>query len=165
MGCEEDFLRTEFDEEHDGTVAVAARGYWEGIWLRLKKDKLAIAGGIFIVCLFFVAFVGAPLAAHFLGHGPNDINPIPGPGGGLDDDLLPVKPWTYVNHFQDDGTIESQLYILGADGTTGRDEFLRTALRRPGLARGRRGRDVDRDVPRRCSSARSLASSAAGSTP
>jgi peptide/nickel transport system permease protein len=30
-----------------------------------------------------------------------------------------------VNHFQDDGTVESQLYILGSDGTTGRDEFLR----------------------------------------
>ena len=43
----------------------------------------------------------------------------------MTEDLLPVGPWTYVNHFQDDGTIESQLYILGADGTTGRDEFLR----------------------------------------
>ena len=30
-----------------------------------------------------------------------------------------------MNHFQDDGTVESQLYILGSDGTTGRDEFLR----------------------------------------
>ena len=104
---------------------MAARGYWEGIWLRLKRDKLAIAGAIFIVILFIVAFVGAPLAQHLLGHGPNDINPIPGEGGGLTEDLLPVGPWTYVNHFQDDGTIESQLYILGADGTTGRDEFLR----------------------------------------
>ena len=124
-GIEGDFLQTEFDEEHDETVAVAARGYWEGIWLRLRKDKLALAGAVYIVCLFLVAFIGAPLAAHILGHGPNDINPIAGPGGGLDENLLPVKPWTHVNHFQDDGTIESQLYPLGSDGSVGRDEFLR----------------------------------------
>ncbi len=119
------FLGVELADEHDEVTAVAARGYWEGIWLRLRKDKLAIAGGIFIVCLFIVAFAGAPIAEHLLGHGPNDINPIPGPGGGITDDLLPVKPWSHVNQFQPDGTIESQLYILGADGTTGRDEFLR----------------------------------------
>jgi peptide/nickel transport system permease protein len=119
------FLGAEQAEEHDEVTAVAARGYWEGIWLRLRKDKLAIAGAIFIVFLFIVAFAGAPLAQHYLGHGPNDINPIPGPGGGITDELLPVGPWSWVNHFQDDGTIEKQLYILGSDGTTGRDEFLR----------------------------------------
>jgi len=122
-GLEETFLEEETDEEYG--KAVAARGYWEGIWLRLRKDKLAIAGGIFIIVLFIVAFGGAPLAERLLGHGPNDINPIPGPGGGITNDLLPVKPWTYVNHIMPDGTTQSQLYILGADGTTGRDEFLR----------------------------------------
>ena len=30
-----------------------------------------------------------------------------------------------MNHFQDAGTFGSQLYILGSDGTLGRDEFLR----------------------------------------
>jgi len=122
-GLETDFLQAATNEEH--LTAVRARGYWEGVWLRLRQDKLAIAGGVFIICLFIVAFVGAPVAERLLGHGPNDINPIPGPGGGIDDNLLPVKPWSYVNHFNDDGTISSQLYILGADGTTGRDEFLR----------------------------------------
>jgi peptide/nickel transport system permease protein len=119
------FLGVEYAEEHDEVTAVAARGYWEGIWLRLKRDKLALSGAVFIVFLVIVAFAGAPIAQHFLGHGPNDINPIPGPGGGITNELLPVGPWTWVNHFQDDGTVESQLYILGSDGTTGRDEFLR----------------------------------------
>ena len=122
-GFEEDFLRAETDEEHQAVVR--ARGYWEGIWLRLRKDKLAVVGGVFIICLFIIAFVGAPLAQHLLGHGPNDINPIPGPGGGIDNNLLPVKPWSHVNYLNADGTTSSQLYILGADGTTGRDEFLR----------------------------------------
>ena len=119
------FLGAELAEEHDEVTAVPARGYWEGIWLRLKRDKLALSGAVFIVLLVIVAFAGAPIAQHFLGHGPNDINPIPGPGGGITNELLPVGPWSWVNHFQDDGTVESQLYILGSDGTTGRDEFLR----------------------------------------
>jgi len=122
-GLEEDFLRAETDEEQQGPVQ--ARGYWEGIWFRLRKDKLALTGGVFIIFLFIVAFVGAPLAQYLLGHGPNDINPIPGPGGGIDQNLLPVPPWSHVNHITDSGDIKSQLYILGADGTTGRDEFLR----------------------------------------
>jgi ABC-type dipeptide/oligopeptide/nickel transport system permease subunit len=51
---------------------VKARGYWEQVWLRLKRDRVAIAGGIFIVALLLIAFVGAPLAERQLGHGPND---------------------------------------------------------------------------------------------
>jgi peptide/nickel transport system permease protein len=124
-GLEGEFIDSESAAEHEEGTVVAARGCWAGIWLRLRRDKLAISGGVFIICLFIVAFVGAPVAEHFLGHGPNDINPIPGPGGGITDELLPVKPWSWVNHFQEDGSVESRLYILGADGTTGRDEFLR----------------------------------------
>ena len=49
--------------------AVKARGYWELIWIRLRRDKLAIAGGIFIIFMFLVAFVGAPIASHCSGTG------------------------------------------------------------------------------------------------
>ena len=31
--------------DDDLDVPVEARGYWEGVWLRLKRDKLALAGG------------------------------------------------------------------------------------------------------------------------
>jgi branched-chain amino acid transport system permease protein len=41
------------DEVHESTVE--ARGYWAGVWLRLKRDKLALAGAVFIVLLLFVA--------------------------------------------------------------------------------------------------------------
>ena len=44
-----------FDDELE-TDAIEARGYWAGVWLRLRRDRLALAGGFFIVLLFLVAF-------------------------------------------------------------------------------------------------------------
>jgi peptide/nickel transport system permease protein len=106
----------------DETGAVRARGYWEGVWLRLRKDKLALAGAGFIVFLVFVAFAGAPLAANLLGHGPN----VPFfSGGGVDASLQPAKAWTHVTVLTASGKTEHQLLILGGDSTLGRDEFLR----------------------------------------
>ena len=52
---------------------VQARGYWELVWRRFRRDKVAIASGVFIIFLILVAFGGAPIAKHFIGHGPNDI--------------------------------------------------------------------------------------------
>ncbi len=101
-----------------GAVNVRARGYWESVWLRLRRDKLALVGAGFIVFLVLVAFAGAPIAAHFLGHGPDDQFFL----GGVDQTtLLPAKPWTHVPSLSG-GT---QLLILGGDSTLGRDEFLR----------------------------------------
>jgi peptide/nickel transport system permease protein len=122
---ESDFIDAESGEEHAAWHAegeVKARGYWEGIWLRLKKDKLAIVGGIFIIILFVVAFAGAPIAAKLIGHGPNE--PFFSTGG-VDSSLLPAGPMTHVQKLTDSGQIEDQLLILGADSTLGRDEFLR----------------------------------------
>src|SRR6266511_6234081 len=53
--------------------AIRARGYWELVWIRFKRDKLAIASGFFIILLILIAFPGAMLAKHFIGHGPDDI--------------------------------------------------------------------------------------------
>ena len=117
----DDFIAAENVEEHDGGPGIEARGYWAGIWLRLKKDKLALAGGVFIPILFLVAFVGAPVAAHFIGHGPNE--PFFA-SGGVDSELLPAKPLTYVQAITATGT-EKQILVLGGDSTLGRDEFLR----------------------------------------
>ena len=88
----------------------------------MKRDKLALAGGVFIVCLFLVAFAGAPIAAHLLGHGPNEPFLV---SGGLDEDQLPAGPWTHVEKLMEDGTVDEQLFILGSDSTLARDEFLR----------------------------------------
>jgi peptide/nickel transport system permease protein len=110
--------------DHDDVAAsgIQARGYWEGVWVRLKRDKLALAGGVFIVLLFVTAFAGAPLAAKLLGHGPNEPFLV---SGGLDADQLPAGPWTHVGKFTEDGQLETQLLILGSDSTLARDEFLR----------------------------------------
>jgi peptide/nickel transport system permease protein len=106
-------------------VQVRARGYWELVWLRFRRDRVALAGGVFIIVLLFAAFVGAPIAAHLLGHGPNDEFFA----GGVDQKtLLPVGPWTHVStapYAGAAGHFPSTLFILGASDTTGRDEFLR----------------------------------------
>jgi peptide/nickel transport system permease protein len=86
---------------------------------------VAIAGGIFIVVLVFAAFIGGPMAAALLGHGPNDLFPA----GGVDQKtLLPVGPWSHVTKAPypgASGDYGTTLFILGSDGVTGRDEFLR----------------------------------------
>ena len=110
-----------FDDELE-TDAIEARGYWAGVWLRLRRDRLALAGGFFIVLLFLVAFAGAPIAAGLLGHGPNEPFLVT---GGLDAEQLPAGPWTTVGKLTEDGTIEEQLFVLGSDSTLARDEFLR----------------------------------------
>ena len=98
---------------------VKARGYWEQVFRRFRRDRVAVASAIFIVLLFIVAFGGAPIAAHFLGHGPNDQN-----FNAIDPVLLkPVGPWSWVADPFNPG--QHQFYLLGADGTLGRDEFLR----------------------------------------
>jgi ABC-type dipeptide/oligopeptide/nickel transport system permease subunit len=101
-----------------GQVPVKARGYWEQVWIRFKRDRVAIAGMIFIILLVFVAFIGAPIAAAILGHGPNDLYFT-----AVDSQLLPVGPWTHVQDVKNPG--HTTLFILGADSTLGRDEFLR----------------------------------------
>ena len=102
---------------------VRARGYWEQVWRRFRRDKVAIASGIFIILLFIIAFAGAPLAAKLLGHGPNDI--FVGTNA-ITSKLLPTGPWTHVTYFDPDtGKERETLLILGAADTLGRDEFLR----------------------------------------
>jgi peptide/nickel transport system permease protein len=102
----------------EGTEPIRARSYWEQVWIRFRRDKVALASGIFIIFLILVAAFGGPLAAAWLGHGPNDIFFT-----GVNDDLLPVGPWTHVQDQLHPG--HTTLFILGADGTLGRDEFLR----------------------------------------
>jgi peptide/nickel transport system permease protein len=104
--------------------AIRARGYWEGVFMRFRRDKFAIVGGIYIVLLILIGFVGAPIAGHFLGHGPNDQF-----AGGLDPKtILPVGPLTEVSTQPYPGAVgnfEQTFFVLGADGQLGRDEFLR----------------------------------------
>ena len=106
---------------------VKARDYWELVWYRFKRDKLAITGGLFIIFLLLTAFIGAPIAAHLLGHGPNDIFSADGVRN-----YVPVGPWTHINEAPYPGATQANgkpygttLFILGADGSVGQDMFLR----------------------------------------
>jgi peptide/nickel transport system permease protein len=96
---------------------VKARGYWEQVWRRFRRDKVALASIVFLVLLVLVCFPGASLAEGWLGHGPDDQF-----YDGVDDRLVPRGPMSTVH---DPITGEAQLLILGADGTLGRDLFLR----------------------------------------
>jgi peptide/nickel transport system permease protein len=109
-------------------IEVQAKGYWEQVWTRLRRDKVAIGSAIFIVLLILTAAVGGPIAAHYLGHGPKDIN-LPAGSAGVK--ALPVGPMAHVTcegfspPLADCKVGDTQLYVLGADGVLGHDEFLR----------------------------------------
>ena len=127
MATEASTLDDAIAVEAEGSLAeaehVQARGYWDGVWRRFKRDKVAIAGGIFIIFLVIGAFAGAPLAAHWLGHSPDDQF-----AGGVDAGGIPVGPWTHISTAPYSGATghwPNTLFILGGDGPLGRDEFLR----------------------------------------
>ena len=100
---------------------VRARGYWELVWIRFRRDKVAIAAGISIIVLILIGFVGAPIAEHYVGHGPNDIF-ASSPEVVEVPSLLPAGVWT---HFQNEQTGKTDLMVLGAANRLGQDEFLR----------------------------------------
>ncbi len=100
-----------------GEVEVQARGYWEQVWRRFKRDRVAIVSIFFLVFLVLAVYPGAWLAERLLGHGPNDQF-----AEGITLGGIPVGPMTRV---YDPFTGGEQLLILGASDTLGRDEFLR----------------------------------------
>src|SRR5919198_1873398 len=102
--------------------AIRARGYWEQVWRRFRRDKAALAGGVFIILLLLLAYPGAWIFSKLLGHGPNEIFST----GALNPNtLLPVGPWSHVSNLVATGGSGTSLFILGADSQLGRDEFLR----------------------------------------
>jgi peptide/nickel transport system permease protein len=113
-------VAAETHQELGEIEAVRARGYWEQVWRRFRRDKVAIISIVFIVFLVFAAFIGSRIAENVLGHGPNtifvgtpaikpDLNPNP-------DLLLKVS---------DPFTQEETTLVLGASDRLGRDELLR----------------------------------------
>jgi peptide/nickel transport system permease protein len=118
----------------EGETKVKARGYWELVWIRFRRDRLALSSIGFIVFLLLMAFVGGPVFSHILGHGPNTIFPY-----GVDQSsLAPVGPWTHIKNadypFETAAAYASAhpgqhlhqtLLPLGSDGSLGRDLFLR----------------------------------------
>lgn len=113
-------IATESGGELGELEAIRARGYWELVWIRFKRDKLAIASGFFIFLLILIAFPGAMLAKHFIGHGPDDI--FTGTAAVSPRTLLPANPMTWIDNYYDG---HREVLILGASNRLGQDEFLR----------------------------------------
>jgi len=87
-------------------VAVIGHSPRELFWLRFKRDKAAIAGGIVIIVLILLALFGGPLAERISGHPQNE------PYTNMTDDFgIPKGP--------------NADFWFGADGA-GRDLFVRT---------------------------------------
>jgi peptide/nickel transport system permease protein len=99
---------------------IRARGYWELVWRRFRRDKVAIASGIFIVLLIAIAFGGAPIAQHYIGHSPNQLFLTP-PAVSVPS-LLPANPGTWITN-PNNG--HKEILLLGAANRLGQDEFLR----------------------------------------
>jgi peptide/nickel transport system permease protein len=119
-----DAVNAEGTSQETGETQVKARGYWELIWSRFKRDRLALVSVGFIILLFFGSFVLAPIMARILGHGPNDIFA----DGVNQNSLTPVGPWTHIStapYPGASGNFTTTLLPLGADGALGRDLFLR----------------------------------------
>jgi peptide/nickel transport system permease protein len=113
-------VATEHGAEFGGAEEVRARGYWELVWRRFRRDKVAIASGIFIIFLIFVAFAGAPIAKHYVGHGPDEI--FTGTAAVDSVSLLPANPWTHIDNYY---TNKQDILVLGGANRLGQDEFLR----------------------------------------
>src|SRR3954447_10187225 len=114
-----------------GEIEIKARGYWEQVWRRVKRDRIAIAGGITIIFLLLAAFIGAPIAKAILGHGPNDLFYT-----ALTPTGQPIGPFVHVDDPANPG--HQVFLLLGADSTLGRDEFLRILYRAPACVWGGR---------------------------
>jgi ABC-type dipeptide/oligopeptide/nickel transport system permease subunit len=57
----------------DAAKAIEGRSLSQIAWTRMRRDKVAMAGGAVVMFLILVA-IFAPVIVHFLGHPPNQIN-------------------------------------------------------------------------------------------
>ncbi|MEV0587808.1 ABC transporter permease [Nonomuraea sp. NPDC050310] len=88
--------------------AIQGRSLGQIAWMRLKRDKVAIAGGIVIVLLILIALF-APLIVSWFGHPPNEFHKDQ-----LDPFTLPIG-----------GTGISSEFLFGVEPGNGRDIFSR----------------------------------------
>jgi peptide/nickel transport system permease protein/oligopeptide transport system permease protein len=66
--------------EAEGTVTprapIKGRSLWQIAWSRLKKDKVALGGGVVVILLILIA-VFAPVIVHWFGHPPDEFHQDP----------------------------------------------------------------------------------------
>jgi peptide/nickel transport system permease protein/oligopeptide transport system permease protein len=93
-----------------GVKAVEGRSLGQIAWLRLRRDKVAIAGGVVVVLLILMA-IAAPLLTRLFGHPPNEFHQT------LIDPTLqtPMGKWGGI----------SRDFPFGVEPQNGRDLFSR----------------------------------------
>src|SRR5579871_171803 len=89
-----------------GGEAIEGRSLGQIAWVRLKRDKVAMGGGIFIVFLILVAIIGPHLVQNPTTFHPNLINPTYS---------RPIGPWGGI----------STAHPLGVEPINGRDVLAR----------------------------------------
>jgi ABC-type dipeptide/oligopeptide/nickel transport system permease subunit len=99
---------------------------------RLRRDRWAIGAAVVLAFVVFCSFAGGSIARHFVHHNALDQYPY-----AVNDNFKPVGPWSrvpdtpYVRANEYGQTLpppkgtKTTLFVLGADGTLGRDELLR----------------------------------------
>ena len=93
-----------------GGVPVAGRSLGQIAWLRLKRDRVAMGGGVVVLFLIAVA-IFAPLIVAWLGHPPNEFH----------QDQIDPNLQTASGKW---GGIDSE-FLLGVEPVNGRDLFSR----------------------------------------
>jgi ABC-type dipeptide/oligopeptide/nickel transport system permease subunit len=93
-----------------GSAAIEGRSLGQIAWMRLKRDKVAIAGAV-VVILLIVCAIFAPLLVKWFGHPPDEFHPEQ-----IDPTFqTPIGPW---------GGISTD-FLLGVEPLNGRDVFSR----------------------------------------
>ena len=90
--------------------AIEGRSLWRIAWIRLKRDKIALAGGVVVIFLILGA-VFAPFIVALLGHPPNEFH----------QNLIDINLGTPIGRF---GGI-SKDFLFGLEPGSGRDLFSR----------------------------------------
>jgi peptide/nickel transport system permease protein len=91
--------------------AVTGRSLGRIAWERLKRDRLALAGGAVVLVLIAIALL-APVISHLVGQNPNDYHE------GLIDPLYQTPKGSFGGM--------SSTHLLGVEPVSGRDIFART---------------------------------------
>ncbi|MDQ1540975.1 MAG: peptide/nickel transport system permease protein [Actinomycetota bacterium] len=94
----------------EGSHAIEGRSLGQIAWMRLKRDKIALSGGV-VVLLLIVMAVFAPLIVKWLGHPPNEFH------------YDQVNPDTQVPIGSHGGI--SRHFLFGVEPVNGRDLFSR----------------------------------------
>lgn len=105
--------QTAADTRADAFAATSGGGL---VWRRFRRDRVALVALIGLLVVVVLCFLGEPLLARLLGHGPDEPFPVPI----LESDPHPLGWWSHVQTA--DG---KELLPLGGDGPLQRDELLR----------------------------------------